>query len=1020
MEGIIAHDTRDPTAEPMNSRRYTANRADLFSPTREQWVNTGRGLVRIEEAELGEEVRTATGWGVIVGKQAVAKQEKWVMVELANGMAIPLPVGRQVRSLGAWVSAGELQPGSPVYISRHRGAFGKELGVSLNYTNYNFSPNQPTLPTEWSVELAELAGYFIAKGHCHYHKGRVSSMVLNCYSRDNDLREYLSRNIAQIFGKAPQEYHRQALILLQVLSNDIAGAFDQLCNAGSGISRVPEGIWRAPEAVVAGFLRGYIEGDAGICGKNGMLISSAHVTMLRDVQQLLLMFGMHSNIWLVKPGNEKQRNVYGLRISSTPHQRVYLEQIGWLSAWKRGLLGKYVQSRSAADPHNDPSITLPAGFDLAGLKPAVYKATRASGATISDSLTMFFGGAAKRLATSNSPSGKPLTITLHRMKAFLELLEHPEWGTTQELPQLSLFREVITGWYYETHVVSLIPSTPQPSVQLAIAPGIRATTGGAILPESYLLQGVVVRDSGVQPKQPRKQQPAKVQAIAANGHTDAGSGAWARLQQAIATSQTATPSCLMAGTMVNTEHGLVRIEQTEVGDTILTADGVRKIVGKKVVPDTAASTPAPTAGATMLKLRLANGITLCCGPQQQLRGSNRWITAQSLVVGDLLYASMRPGIFGTKTGLQLRYTTTRPMSVWGKQEIRLPSAVTVGLAELVGYMLGHCMLSKNKGLIERLIITFAPEDEDLVKYFEPCIANLFGRYPVRRRSPQQSPQLQLFSTDVCMALLQLGMEYKVAQRIIPNAIFCAPKPIVAAVLRGYFESRVDIRETSFGGLIQVIINNPTMAANVQQLLSLFGIYSTWTIQKEHKKRKDGRQPSTIELRIIGERSKRLMIEQIGVISNRRRQIAENIQQSLAALPEMMEGRTETLTIPRDHDIEAFRQAIIHVRNSFGRSAQQRAETDAVRDYLSNTGLATGHQSTLRLLRIAWMIQHLPDEVTATHIPFLYEAHQRAYAETTVESIEEVPAEPMVELQVEGHGEFLANRVVVRGEPCLPL
>lgn len=887
MEGIITHDTRDPTAEPMNSRRYTANRADLFSPTREQWVNTGRGLVRIEEAELGEEVRTATGWGVIVGKQAVAKQEEWVMVELANGMAIPLPVGRQVRSLGAWVSAGELQPGSPVYISRHRGAFGKELGVSLNYTNYNFSPNQPTLPTEWSVELAELAGYFIAKGHCHYHKGRVSSMVLNCYSRDNDLREYLSRNIAQIFGKAPQEYHRQALILLQVLSNDIAGAFDQLCNAGSGISRVPEGIWRAPEAVVAGFLRGYIEGDAGICGKNGMLISSAHVTMLRDVQQLLLMFGMHSNIWLVKPGNEKQRNVYGLRISSTPHQRVYLEQIGWLSAWKRGLLGKYVQSRSA-------------------------------------------------------------------------------------------------------------------------------------LPESYLLQGVVVRDSGVQPKQPRKQQPAKVQAIAANGHTDAGSGAWARLQQAIATSQTATPSCLMAGTMVNTEHGLVRIEQTEVGDTILTADGVRKIVGKKVVPDTAASTPAPTAGATMLKLRLANGITLCCGPQQQLRGSNRWITAQSLVVGDLLYASMRPGIFGTKTGLQLRYTTTRPMSVWGKQEIRLPSAVTVGLAELVGYMLGHCMLSKNKGLIERLIITFAPEDEDLVQYFEPCIANLFGRYPVRRRSPQQSPQLQLFSTDVCMALLQLGMEYKVAQRIIPNAIFCAPKPIVAAVLRGYFESRVDIRETSFGGLIQVIINNPTMAANVQQLLSLFGIYSTWTIQKEHRKRKDGRQPSTIELRIIGERSKRLMIEQIGVISNRRRQIAENIQQSLAALPEMMEGRTETLTIPRDHDIEAFRQAIIHVRNSFGRSAQQRAETDAVRDYLSNTGLATGHQSTLRLLRIAWMIQHLPDEVTATHIPFLYEAHQRAYAETMVESIEEVPAETMVELQVEGHGEFLANRVVVRGEPCLPL
>jgi hypothetical protein len=61
------------------------------------------------------------------------------------------------------------------------------------------------------------------------------------------------------------------------------------------VVRVPEVIWRSPREVIAEFLAGYFEAD-GHCTGNGAEVTSKDEQMIRDVQRLLLLFGITSRV----------------------------------------------------------------------------------------------------------------------------------------------------------------------------------------------------------------------------------------------------------------------------------------------------------------------------------------------------------------------------------------------------------------------------------------------------------------------------------------------------------------------------------------------------------------------------------------------------------------------------------------------------------------------------------------------------------------------------------------------------
>src|SRR5881296_3324977 len=162
---------------------------------------------------------------------------------------------------------------------------------------YNLGPKfRGRLPEKVTPDLGAFLGYLLGDGWVQ--KNRVGFLVAE---GEKDLLEPLCANAEKLFGIRPKVKERKRPGRKVLIYNAVIGSQDVASNLlFLREKRVPTLILKSGDKVVAQFLKWLYEADGTVfssrrgCGAIGL--KAKNIELLRDVQVLLLRFGIHSRI----------------------------------------------------------------------------------------------------------------------------------------------------------------------------------------------------------------------------------------------------------------------------------------------------------------------------------------------------------------------------------------------------------------------------------------------------------------------------------------------------------------------------------------------------------------------------------------------------------------------------------------------------------------------------------------------------------------------------------------------------
>ncbi|MBI2527989.1 MAG: hypothetical protein HYV93_18640 [Candidatus Rokubacteria bacterium] len=433
-------------------------------------------------------------------------------------------------------------------------------------------------------------------------------------------------------------------------------------------------------------------------------------------------------------------------------------------------------------------------------------------------------------------------------------------------------------------------------------------------------------------------------------------------------------SCLPAGSLVNTQRGLVGIEEICPGDLVRTAQGPRRVLAWE-----------RTGVKPVVAIHLSSGVILRCSPNHTVRSRGEWREASLLEVGDPVYMTFREGLFGSRTELNVEMTAAyRTRKTPG-----MPVEWSVGLAELVGYAMadGHIAHSNYNGKPAKLILAFGWHEGELVRHFSRAIVQLFNKSP-KYRVTRTCPVLEVSGVDICGMFEQVGAGGSSRVIQVPPSLFRAPVSIVAAFLRGYFEG-----DGTASSTLSVRSVSRDMLEGVHHLLGLFGIPS---VVRDGAPDPRGYAPRHT-LFVVGDRSKRAFLSRIGFISPRKRS-----QLEAQVARQSVKSTAEVLTLPEPAEMLRLKSPLYDAGRQAGAHGLQAL-------YVFMHRFVAG-QSTCTLPRAEWIADTL--RATGAEMPsFLGEAVAGQYFEVKVAAIQWEPSVPMFDIAVEGE-EYVADGIVV--------
>jgi DNA replicative helicase MCM subunit Mcm2 (Cdc46/Mcm family) len=226
-------------------------------------------------------------------------------------------------------------------------------------------------PECFDEDLAAILGYVLGDGWVTDR--RIGFMVA---PGEAEVAPRLCQYFQKVFNVQPRPLTRNNLVYYDVSRTCIAQWFSFLREG-----RVPEVIFQSRNSVVASFLRWLYEAD-GSCfargrGRTSISLRSAKLELLRDVQNLLLRWGIYSDIvWSgpPKPHLKDGKMIHGgpsgsLMIRRSRSMLKFAREIGFESQKKRSRLKEVVSYASVPRQHlrHDQRVervvsVLPAGY----------------------------------------------------------------------------------------------------------------------------------------------------------------------------------------------------------------------------------------------------------------------------------------------------------------------------------------------------------------------------------------------------------------------------------------------------------------------------------------------------------------------------------------------------------------------------------------------------------------------------------------------------------------------------------
>ncbi|OIO26737.1 hypothetical protein AUJ14_01190 [Candidatus Micrarchaeota archaeon CG1_02_55_22] len=186
------------------------------------------------------------------------------------------------------------------------------------------------LPKELDAELAGLLGYVAGDGWV-----TATRVAMNVNPAERDLIPKLSSIISNQFGLVPKLAERRAEGKQPIFILEFHDVDSAACLSFLRVKRVPDLVFRSGNKVAASYLSWLFEADGCVFskgrGKRAVQLKSSDIEFLRDVQNLLLRFSIHSRI--------NERNLTIRRAESI---RKFANAIGFQSAKKKTRMEKLV------------------------------------------------------------------------------------------------------------------------------------------------------------------------------------------------------------------------------------------------------------------------------------------------------------------------------------------------------------------------------------------------------------------------------------------------------------------------------------------------------------------------------------------------------------------------------------------------------------------------------------------------------------------------------------------------------
>lgn len=308
-------------------------------------------------------IEPGTDWSVI-SRAFRSGVKPVVRVTTKHGMSIEVTPDHKMMTTRGWVKAGDLRIGEDrVLVQSGAGEFSSESKLPVDVCNEHRGRNGRTyrtrLPQTWSRELGIVLGWLVGDGWLRESdkNGRVGFTFA---ASDSEVMSVIHNVMTDWYGVDVKPVLRSnGVYHLSYHSKWLVSFFEKLGVKAvkAGQKRVPYSVFTAPKDAVTGFLQALFTADGTVANHNNgttyVRLTSKSVDLLRDVQKLLLNFGIRSTIYdrsreprdsfqyRSRGGNERTYRCdgvcYELQVSAENLPR-FFEEIGFLGEKHAGVI----------------------------------------------------------------------------------------------------------------------------------------------------------------------------------------------------------------------------------------------------------------------------------------------------------------------------------------------------------------------------------------------------------------------------------------------------------------------------------------------------------------------------------------------------------------------------------------------------------------------------------------------------------------------------------------------------------
>ena len=294
-------------------------------------ISTENGLERIDSIKtknITVDVRTETSENGLVILQKGCKIVEAAQIfktgvkdtyklETKAGYELVATADHKVLTDNGWKEIIELTGDDSLLLQSGKGSFNKNAELPFKLDNLIIGENgrkyELNLPIKWSKELGLLLGWLIGDG---WLSEKYNSMGLVFAPEDIGMKNLIKPVLENYCGRQVKEStYENGCVQLRSSSKYIINFFKKL-----GVNKdklLPYALFTATEDAVIGFMQGLFAADGtinlGSKSRNYIRLNSSSIRLLKDIQLLLLNFGIKSSIYnrSTKPKQFKYTNKKG-------------------------------------------------------------------------------------------------------------------------------------------------------------------------------------------------------------------------------------------------------------------------------------------------------------------------------------------------------------------------------------------------------------------------------------------------------------------------------------------------------------------------------------------------------------------------------------------------------------------------------------------------------------------------------------------------------------------------------------